>query len=66
MFSVDLARFAEAGWEVKRALAVDMFPKTRHVETCLLLVRETYPRSIEATVDVAGGDVTEHPTYKQI
>ena len=62
----DIKRFAEAGWEVKRALAVDMFPKTRHVETCLLLVRETYPRSIEATVDVAGGDVTEHPTYKQI
>ena len=28
--------------------------------------RGTYPHSIEVTVDVAGGEVTEHPTYKRI
>ncbi|MDP3387550.1 MAG: 23S rRNA (uracil(1939)-C(5))-methyltransferase RlmD [Eubacteriales bacterium] len=36
---VDLPNFLEAGYEVKKAVAVDMFPMTGHVETCILLVR---------------------------
>jgi 23S rRNA (uracil-5-)-methyltransferase RumA len=36
---VDLPVFIEAGYEVKKAVAVDMFPMTGHVETCILLVR---------------------------
>lgn len=33
----DLARFAEFGFLARRAVAVDMFPGTRHVETVVLL-----------------------------
>lgn len=38
---VDLPVFIEAGYEVKKAVAVDMFPMTGHVETCSLLVRRS-------------------------
>jgi len=33
----DIKRFAEAGYAAQRAAAVDMFPRTRHVETVVLL-----------------------------
>ena len=36
----DLLVFREAGYEVKRACLVDMFPGTVHVETCVLLGRK--------------------------
>ena len=36
----DVKRFAELGYEARRAVAVDMFPRTRHVETIVLLQRE--------------------------
>lgn len=36
----DLKRFAEAGYRAVRAVAVDMFPRTSHVETVVLLRRE--------------------------
>ena len=36
----DLAIFAERGYAALRALAVDMFPRTEHVETVVLLQRE--------------------------
>ena len=36
----DLKIFAELGYETKRAVAVDMFPGTRHVESVALLERE--------------------------
>lgn len=35
----DAARFREAGYVLVKALAVDMFPRTRHVETIVLLQR---------------------------
>ena len=35
----DLARFAEFGYLARRAAAVDMFPRTAHVETIVLLQR---------------------------
>lgn len=62
----DVKIFREFGYEAKRAAAVDMFPGTAHVETVVLLSRGTYPQSIEVTVDVDEGEVTEQPTYKRI
>jgi 23S rRNA (uracil1939-C5)-methyltransferase len=35
----DVKIFAELGYETKRAVAVDMFPGTRHVESVVLLER---------------------------
>ena len=62
----DVKLFAGHGYRSVRAAAVDMFPGTRHVETVVCLSRGIYPQSIEVTVDVANGDVTERPTYKRI
>ena len=36
----DILRFQEAGYELKKAVAVDMFPKTFHVETVCCLYRQ--------------------------
>ena len=58
-------------------LAVDLFPRTRqksdinlglssHVETVVLLSRETNPLTIEVRMEVETGEVKEHPTYKRI
>ena len=35
----DLKRFAELGYKTERAEAVDMFPRTKHVETVVLMSR---------------------------
>ena len=35
----DLRRFAEAGYAAEKAVAVDMFPRTRHVESVVKLAR---------------------------
>ena len=35
----DLALFRERGYDAAAGTAVDMFPRTSHVETCILLVR---------------------------
>jgi 23S rRNA (uracil1939-C5)-methyltransferase len=37
----DVARFAAFGYDARKAVAVDLFPRTYHVETCMLLCRET-------------------------
>ena len=37
----DVLRFTEYGYELKNITAVDMFPRTCHVETIVLLQRET-------------------------
>ena len=37
-----------------------------HVETVVLLSRETYPQSIEVKIDISDGEITEQPTYKRI
>ena len=37
----DLEVFEAAGYKVKRATAVDQFPNTVHIETCVLLQRKT-------------------------
>lgn len=54
------------GYQVTAIKAFDMFPKTANVETVVLLLRETYPQSIEVKIDVSDGEVTEKPTYKRI
>ena len=36
----DIARFAEAGYELVRAIPVDLFPQTFHVETVSILKRK--------------------------
>ena len=37
----DLKRFASLGYAAREAVAVDMFPRTAHVETVVLLTRNT-------------------------
>ena len=62
----DVKIFREFGYEAKRAAAVDMFPGTAHVETVVLLSRETNPLTVEVRMEVETGEVKEHPTYKGI
>ena len=62
----DVKRFAEHGYTTVRAAAVDLFPKTAHVETVVLLSRETNPLTVEVRMEVETGEVKEHPTYKRI
>ena len=62
----DVKIFREFGYEAKRAAAVDMFPGTAHVETVVLLSRETNPLTVEVRMEVETGGVKEHPTYKRI
>lgn len=62
----DVKRFAQVGYSLRQALAVDMFPRTRHVETVVLLSRETNPLTVEVRMEVETGEVKEHPTYKRI
>ena len=37
-----------------------------HVETVVLLSRETNPLTVEVRMEVETGEVKEHPTYKRI
>ena len=62
----DVKRFAEYGYRVQRAAACDLFPGTRHVETVVLLSRETNPLTVEVRMEVETGEIKEHPTYKRI
>lgn len=62
----DVARFALLGYCPVRACAVDLFPGTAHVETVVLLSRETNPLTVEVRMEVETGEVKEHPTYKRI
>ena len=39
---------------------------TTHVETVVLLSRETNPLTVEVRMEVETGEVKEHPTYKRI
>ena len=62
----DVARFAPLGYCPVRACAVDLFPGTAHIETVVLLSRETNPLTVEVRMEVETGEVKEHPTYKRI
>lgn len=42
----DVKRFAALGYAAQRAEAADLFPRTAHIESVVLLSRGTYPHSI--------------------
>ena len=54
----DLLVFREAGYEVKRACLVDMFPGTVHVETVVLLSQQKPDDVIEVDLDLDELDIT--------
>ena len=62
----DLAVLRAGGYHVREIQPVDMFPQTAHVETVVLLSRETNPLTVEVRMEVETGEVKEHPTYKRI
>lgn len=62
----DCRRLSELGYKAEKAVAVDMFARTGHVETVVLLSRETNPLTVEVRMEVETGEVKEHPTYKRI
>ena len=62
----DCKRLSELGYRAEKAVAVDMFARTGHVETVVLLSRETNPLTVEVRMEVETGEVKEHPTYKRI
>jgi len=62
----DAKLFGELGYQARRAAAVDLFPGTAHVETVVLLSRETCPQTIQIKMEVDSGEITEQPTYKRI
>ena len=62
----DVKLLAQRGYAARRAAAVDLFPGTAHVETVVLLSRETNPLTVEVRMEVETGEVKEHPTYKRI
>ncbi len=65
----DLEIFLENGYEVERAVAVDQFPWTANVETCVLLSRKTNQPKIEITMSLDEADMRENvgkATYQEI
>lgn len=62
----DLAYLCPKGYTIEKVQVVDMFPHTVHVETVVLLSRETNPLTVEVRMEVETGEVKEHPTYKRI
>ena len=62
----DVKRLADLSYTAQRACAVDMFPRADHIETVVLLSRETNPLTVEVRMEVETGEVKEHPTYKRI
>ena len=62
----DVKLLAQRGYALERAEAFDLFPRCAHVETVVLLSRETNPLTVEVRMEVETGEVKEHPTYKRI
>ena len=62
----DLRYLADGGYEVEKVRCCDMFGQSCHVETVVLLSRETNPLTVEVRMEVETGEVKEHPTYKRI
>lgn len=65
----DLQVFQEAGYRVKRAKLMDMFPRTVHVETVVSLVRKTPDDYIHVKLDLDDLDLTAaeaKATYSEI
>ena len=65
----DVKRFAEMGYLARRAVAVDLFPRTRHVETVCLLSKLQSKEHIEIEVKMDELDLTSaesKATYDEI
>lgn len=62
----DLKLLTAAGYTLQTAEAFDLFPRCAHMETVVLLSRETNPLTVEVRMEVETGEVKEHPTYKRI
>lgn len=65
----DLEVFLENGYEVVRAVAVDQFPGTANIETCVLLSRKRSTTRIEIEMDFTEADRREYigkATYQEI
>ena len=62
----DVKYLNERGYAVERVRCCDMFGMSGHVETVVLLSRETNPLTVEVRMEVETGEVKEHPTYKRI
>lgn len=65
----DVKRFAEMGYLARRAVAVDLFPRTRHVETVCLLSKLQSKEHIEIEVKMDELDLTSaesKATYEEI
>ena len=62
----DAAWLEQNGYHAEKVQPVDLFPRTKHVETVVLLSRETNPLTVEVRMEVETGEVKEHPTYKRI
>ena len=65
----DLKRLAALGYTPRHATAVDMFPGTHHVETCVLLSKLKVEHYIEVDLDLDELDLTSVETkasYREI
>ena len=65
----DAAKFRAAGYIPKQATAVDMFPKTAHVETVMLLCQQKPDDYIDVELDLDELDATSaetKATYREI
>lgn len=65
----DIARLRPLGYEADRALAVDMFPRTAHVETVMLLCQQKPDDHIYVELDLDELDATSaetKATYQEI
>ena len=65
----DVKLFAQAGYALTRACAVDMFPGTRHVETVVLLSKLNTKQHIEVELNLDELDLTSvesKATYDEI
>ena len=66
----DLARFSERGYDARTAVAVDMFPRTAHVETVVLLSKgEIDSKKIRVEFSLEDMDTSgfqQGATYEQI
>lgn len=65
----DLEIFLENGYEVERAVAVDQFPWTTGIETCVLLSKLKSTQHIEVNIDLDEMDLTKaesKATYAEI
>lgn len=65
----DVKRFSDCGYRAVRAAAVDLFPRTRHVETVVLLSKLRTEHHIEVDLDLGDMDLTSaesKATYDEI